>query len=225
MKLEPMANVKYISIEGLDGVGKDTHTQALSDLLLSKGYNTYIAHHGYDTEYGRDIIRAIKSGVIKNPDAELAMLFSMWYLNILNIHRNIANGYKVNRTTHRRCYGTVVIFNRYIDSTYVYQVGLLGGNPELFSMLNEEMLNSFPIDYTIILTALPETALQRTQARPEEEFEDTKESLSVNNHQYMHDLYVEHMKGRNHDFISTELPIDEVQQLILDKVLANLKLS
>lgn len=225
MKLEPMANVKYISIEGLDGVGKDTHTQALSDLLLSKGYNTYIAHHGYDTEYGRDIIRAIKSGVIKNPDAELAMLFSMWYLNILNIHRNIANGYKVNRTTHRRCYGTVVIFNRYIDSTYVYQVGLLGGNSELFRMLNEEMLNSFPIDYTIILTALPETALQRTQARPEEEFEDTKESLSVNNHQYMHDLYVEHMKGRNHDFISTELPIVEVQQLILDKVLANLKLS
>ncbi len=225
MKLEPMANVKYISIEGLDGVGKDTHTQALSDLLLSKGYNTYIAHHGYDTEYGRDIIRAIKSGVIKNPDAELAMLFSMWYLNILNIHRNIANGYKVNRTTHRRCYGTVVIFNRYIDSTYVYQVGLLGGNSELFRMLNEEMLNSFPIDYTIILTALPETALQRTQARPEEEFEDTKESLSVNNHQYMRDLYVEHMKGRNHDFISTELPIVEVQQLILDKVLANLKLS
>lgn len=225
MKLGPMANVKYITIEGLDGVGKDTHTQALSDLLLSKGYNTYIAHHGYDTEYGRDIIRAIKSGVIKNPDAELAMLFSMWYLNILNIHRNIANGYKVNRTTHRRCYGTVVIFNRYIDSTYVYQVGLLGGNSELFRMLNEEMLNSFPIDYTIILTALPETALQRTQARPEEEFEDTKESLSVNNHQYMHDLYVEHMKGRNHDFISTELPIVEVQQLILDKVLANLKLS
>lgn len=222
MKLERMHNVKYISIEGLDGAGKDTHTQALSDLLLANGYNTYISHHGYDTEYGNDIIRAVREGHMSG-NSELALLFTMWYLNILTIHRNIANGYKVNRTTHRRCHGTVVIFNRYIDSTYIYQVGMCGADTELFRMFNEEILNGFTMDYTIILTALPETALRRTQSRPAGEFEDKKETLSSDNHQYMHDLYMTHMAGRNHDFISTEQPMLEVQQRILETVLAKLK--
>lgn len=221
MRLEHLSNVKYISIEGLDGAGKDTHTQALSDLLLANGYNTYITNHGYDTEYGNDIIQAVKEGHMSG-NSELALLFTMWYLNIITIHRNIASGYKVNRTTHRRCYGTVVIFNRYIDSTYVYQVGMCGASPELFHTLHDEVLNGFAMDYTIILTPLAETALKRTQARPELEYEDKKESLSGKNHEYMHELYVAHMGGRNHDFISTELPMHDVQQSILDKVLAKL---
>ena len=224
MKLERMQGVRYVSIEGLDAVGKDTHTQALSDLLVANGYNTYIAHHGYDTPYGNDIIQAVKESHMSG-DSELALLFTMWYLNILMIHRNIETGYRVNKTTHRRCYGTVVIFNRYIDSTYIYQVGMGGASPELFHQYNREILNSFMMDYTVILTALPETVLRRTKARPELTTLDSKEQLSTNHHEVMHELYLSHMQDRKCTFISTELPIAEVQTSILESVLSGLKVA
>jgi thymidylate kinase len=100
-----------------------------------------------------------------------------------------------------------------------------GASPELFNQFNREILNSFVLDYTVILTALPETVLNRTKARPELAIVDTKEQLSISRHEIMHELYLAHMQDRKCSFISTELPIGDVQNQILDSVLKGLNVS
>lgn len=210
-------NVHYIAIEGLDFTGKDTHTVALSDSLRAAGYNTIVATV-YDNQWGVDVFNAVKNSEMSG-ESELAMIFGMWYSNILQIHRDIASGNRVNLSTHRRCYGTVVIFNRFIDSTYVYQCDMRGGKSSTYELYHREILNGFEADYTIVLTALPETMLKRTKSRSLIEAIDAKEKMVLANQMKMQKAYEARLSARNHEFISTEASIEEVKDRIAEVVM------
>lgn len=217
-------NVHYISIEGLDAVGKDTHTAALSDSLRALGYNVYITHHGYDTQYGNDIIETIKNGNLSG-DSELSLMFALWYLNVVRIHRDIQAGDNIYPSLRNRCYGTVVIFNRYIDSTYVYQVNMNGGSEALFNKFHKEILGGLTMDFTAVLTALPATVIKRNAARKSTKAVDNKEFMSLSNHEKMQQMYHDRLMLHKHAFISTEKSIDEVQSELIDKVVAALNIN
>jgi dTMP kinase len=99
-----------IAIEGVDAVGKNTHSLLLFELLLKKGLNaTRMSFPDYDTPIGREI-KSFLSGGSSYPTELQHLLFA-------------ANRWeKYDEILSRLRVGQVIIVNRYTESNLAYGV-------------------------------------------------------------------------------------------------------
>ena len=144
----------FITLEGGEGVGKSTQQVLLQAALLAKGYKVFLTHEPGATELGVSLKKLILNGESIDAKAEL-LLYLADRAQHLNTELNTWLKQKI-----------VIICDRYIDSSEVYQ-GLardLGKN--FIRKLHEWLLQDYAWpDMTFVLDLEPTSGLQRALAR------------------------------------------------------------
>ena len=145
----------FISIEGIEGCGKSTLVNGLSEHLQNKKIGHVITKEPGSTAIGK-ILRKIlldKKQQI-SPLTELLLMFS----------DRLDHLEKVIKPSLKE--GKIVITDRYIDSTYAYQGAGRGISKDIINNLVTQTEILLP-DKTILLDLDPEIGLKRASSRNE----------------------------------------------------------
>ncbi len=141
---------KFIAFEGIDGSGKSTQIQLLSDRLRKMERSFYVTMEPTDAPVG-SLIRQILTGRIKTDLKVIAPLFAADRLDhLLN---------EVNGICAKISQGTVVLIDRYYFSSYAYQG--IDAPMDWVIKLNEQSSSILRPDLNIFINTDPDTALER----------------------------------------------------------------
>ena len=161
----------FISFEGIDGSGKSTQIQKLARFLETLGFDVIITREPGGSVGGEEIRNLLLQGNVDRWSAETEiLLFTAARRD--HLERIILPAMEDN---------TIVICDRFTDSTRMYQ-GMRGPNlRNLVDMLNEKIINCDP-DLTIVIDIDPQISLKRAKSREtvEERFEDFGVEMQLN---------------------------------------------
>jgi dTMP kinase len=157
-----MSRVKgFISFEGIEGSGKSTHVKLLAEYLRSKGHNVIETVEPGGTRIGNKI-RALllEPQNHMDPMAELLLYYS-------------ARAQHVREVIYPAILkNTVVITDRFTDSTVAYQGHARGIDLSIIDTLNEMVVPDMKPYLTILLDLDVEEGLRRNRdARKVDRFE------------------------------------------------------
>lgn len=146
---------RFLTIEGIEGVGKSTQVTRLSDRLRERG----IAHVVTREPGGTPLAERIREIVLDSrgeavpPIAELLLMFAARAVHVANhIEPNLRAG-------------RWVLCDRFVDATYAYQGGGRRLSKDTVRQLEVMVLGARRPDLTILLDAPVELALQRAMHR------------------------------------------------------------
>jgi len=150
---------RFITVEGIEGVGKSTHISTLCELLRAHGIDVVATREPGGTELG-DRLRGLllaNGTPAMGPDTELLLIFAA-------------------RAQHLRevvwpalAAGRWVVSDRFTDATYAYQGAGRGIAGQRIAELEQWVQNDFRPDYTLLLQAGIKTALSRIRSRGNED--------------------------------------------------------
>lgn len=198
----------FIVFEGIDGCGKDTHIQILSDKLVSMGFNVVKTYEPWESEEAFLVKKIAQDGnrdITPDDEAEL-------YLLDRYKHAQKVINPAINE-------GKIVLCNRYYYSTMAYQ-GALGADPLRIKEENEKLV---PLpDLVIMLKIRVEEGIRRIHSRGKaiakgyEELEFLRKVSSI----------IYNIKGHMIKTVDTERPFRmvaeeifaEVKRVIADKM-------
>jgi len=147
---------RFLTIEGIEGVGKSTQVARLSARLNERG----IAHVVTREPGGTPLAERIREIVLENargeslpPTAELLLMFAARAVHLNNL---------VEPTLRA---GRWVVCDRFIDATYAYQGGGRRLNVEHIRQLETMVVGARRPDLTVLLDAPVEQALERARQR------------------------------------------------------------
>jgi len=146
----------FISFEGSEGCGKSTQVLRLAARLEQRGIRTLITREPGGTAIGekiRDLLQFAPESFAMTPETEL-LLFEASRAQL--VRETIAPALEQ---------GTVVISDRFFDSTTVYQGVARKLPPEIVATLNAFAVGDALPDVTIILDLDVQTARQRMLRR------------------------------------------------------------
>jgi dTMP kinase len=146
---------RFLTIEGIEGVGKSTQVARLSQALTERGIGHVVTREPGGTplaERIREIV--LDSSAEKLPaSAELLLMFAARAVHLANrIEPNLGAG-------------QWVLCDRFIDATYAYQGGGRRMSAEDIGTLETMVLGARRPDLTILLDVPVEQALERAQRR------------------------------------------------------------
>lgn len=156
----------FFSFEGIEGSGKSTQIQVLSQYLNERGYQTSVLREPGGTIFGEKLREAILSSKESLSSLAEAHLFASARAQLL--HEKIIPKLKNPKN--------VVLLDRYIDSSFAYQGVARGlGIDEILRIHHTYPLCLFP-HVTFYLAISPEDSLKRQEARGQEKdyFESEK---------------------------------------------------
>lgn len=144
----------FITLEGVEGSGKTTQAAILADHLNRNGRRAILTHEPGGTRAGQ-AIRAIflDPAVALEVAAELLLVLAD---RAQHVREKLTPALEA---------GTIVISDRYSDSTVAYQGYGRGFDMALLRNLNDLASNRLKPDLTIVLDCPVETGLARTRAR------------------------------------------------------------
>jgi len=147
---------RFLTIEGIEGVGKSTQLARLSKGLNERG----IAHTVTREPGGTPLAERIREILLDNargesmpPTAELLLMFAARAVHLTNL---------VEPTLRA---GQWVVCDRFIDATYAYQGGGRRLSVEHIRQLETMVLGARRPDLTVLLDAPVEQALKRARQR------------------------------------------------------------
>ena len=186
-------NSFFIAIDGIDGCGSTTHSQLLAGFLEVKDYKVHLTQEPSKFETG-DLLR----NFLKNkniPPTTDALLFAAD--RDLHYHNEIKK---------KLCEGYIVISDRYIESSIIYQ----SVQSDEISIKWIKIINKFvgKPDLTIILDIDPKISLARKHDRELEKFEDTSFLDKAR------ELYLKRAKKEGYFIVNSDDIIEFVQQNI-----------
>lgn len=195
----------FISIEGGDGSGKSTQI----DLLRQ-----YVEDHGYDVVLTREpggtrISEAIREIIL---DKELTEMTDMTEALLYAAARAQHTETKIVPNLEA---GRIVICDRYVDSSIVYQ-GMARGLGDSVRIINEFATNRLQPDLTILLDLSHEESMRRKKDQKEL---DRLELEKANFHEMVSDGYRKLAKEHPNRILKVDasLPIDVIHQTIIKK--------
>ena len=154
-----MSRGYFITFEGLDGSGKTTQLQRLGRWLTSSGHNVVTLRQPGSTALG-DKLRAVlldsrsESSVgALSPMAEMALMFADRAQAITEIIQPALEA------------GSIVLCDRFTDSTEAYQGAGRGLGSERVLQLHAAICNNLQPDLTVLLLPPLKTALVRARNR------------------------------------------------------------
>ena len=160
----------FISFEGIDGSGKSTQTKILKESLEALGYDVILTREPGGSPGAEEIRALVLQG---DPDRWSAQTEILLFTAARRDH--------LERTIHPALdAGTVVICDRFADSTRMYQGLSRGDLRDAVDQLHALMIGIEP-DLTVLIDMDPAEGLSRALSRNtvEERFEDFGESLQV----------------------------------------------
>lgn len=144
----------FLSFEGIDGSGKSTQARLLAEALRQRGHDVVLTREPGGAPGAEQIRRLLVEGdgARWSPETEI-LLFNAARRD--HLERTIAPALKA---------GKVVICDRFVDSTRVYQGAVRAQLRRLVDQVHQLVIGLEP-DLTLILDADPELALRRGLAR------------------------------------------------------------
>ncbi len=143
----------FISICGVEGAGKTTQIRNLASYLEKKGRDFVLTREPGGTEIGKKIRCILLDPESRNLDPK-AELFLYAADRVQHIQELILPSLRKNK---------IVITDRFVDSTTVYQGLARGLNMNLVEKINTMVLNGLKPDITFLLDLDPKDGLRRTQ--------------------------------------------------------------
>ncbi len=194
----------FITLEGIEGVGKSTQVQFIADYLQQQGREFVITREPGGTPVGEGV-RAL---VLDNKhtgmaaDTELLLMFAARAEHIDKVIRPALEA------------GKVVLCDRFTDASYAYQG--LGRNisTERISMLEEWVQQGLRPDLTLLLDAPVSTGLERAAKRSEK---DRFESEALDFFEAVRNCYLQIAKNEPQrvKVIDASLELEEVKKQVL----------
>ncbi|HET7923007.1 MAG TPA: dTMP kinase [Gammaproteobacteria bacterium] len=157
-----MSKARFISVEGIEGVGKSTHLAFIRDYLVSRGRDVLMTREPGGTP-AAEKIRALllePGAEALSREAELLMMFAARALHVENVIRPALKA------------GHWVVCDRFVDASYAYQGGGRGIPAARIASLERWVLRGLKPDLTLLLDAPVAVGLTRmTQRGARDRFE------------------------------------------------------
>ena len=152
-----MTRGRFITVEGIEGVGKSSNIEVLVKHIESAGFEVVQTHEPGGTPLSVDI-RNIVMHRGDEPIPEIAELLLMFAARSLNVNNNIRPALDA---------GKWVVCDRFTDSSRAYQSGGRGLPMETVDQMAEWVHGDLWPDLTILLDAPVEVGLARAGNRSE----------------------------------------------------------
>lgn len=203
----------FITFEGGEGVGKSTQIQRLAARLRIKGYDLVVTREPGGSPGAEAVRHVLLSGAAEpfGPEME-AILFAAARADHVD---------QVIRPAIDR--GEIVLCDRFIDSSRVYQ-GVTGNlDPDLMEEIESVAIDGTTPDLTVLLDLDPADGLQRATSRREkgevaDRFE--KETLSVHQARRQAFLDIARSEPKRCVVIDASHSAEMVEDAIADSVFA-----
>ncbi|MEM9469911.1 MAG: dTMP kinase [Pseudomonadota bacterium] len=146
----------FITLEGGEGAGKTTQISHLKAALEKHGHEVVVTREPGGTpesEAVRELLSHNYYGPKWSPDAETMLLFAARAMHIRDVIAPALNDNKV------------VICDRYVDSTRVYQGIVQKIDPVFLQCLEVQIIGKLMPDLTIVLDISSEETMKRIEAR------------------------------------------------------------
>jgi dTMP kinase len=146
---------RFVTFEGIEGVGKSTQVARVSRALASRGVAHVVTREPGGTPLAESIRQVVLTAGEETlpPTAELLLMFAARAVHLANhIEPNLRAG-------------RWVICDRFTDATYAYQGGGRQLSAEPIRELESMVQGARRPDLTILLDAPVETAMARAAAR------------------------------------------------------------
>jgi dTMP kinase len=152
-----MARGKFITVEGIEGVGKSTNIAAVVECIRSAGHEVLTTREPGGTPFAEDI-RDILMNRGDEPVPEIAELLLMFAARSFNVSNVIVPALEA---------GTWVVCDRFTDSTRAYQGGGRGIPIETIDRIANWVHGDTWPDLTILLDAPVDVGMARAGSRSE----------------------------------------------------------
>lgn len=146
-----MNDARFITIEGIEGVGKSTNVQWVASLIHELGKEVLITREPGGTALAEDLRNVLLHDYPEKMEAKTELLL-LYAGRVQHVERVIKPALQS---------GKWVVCDRFIDATFAYQGAGRQFPIEKVERLNQWALGTFTPDYTIILDAPVELALSR----------------------------------------------------------------
>jgi len=150
-------NKKFISFEGIEGVGKSTNIQYVASLLAAHNQEYIITREPGGTPLAESIRQCLLThGQYQEtiwPDTEILLLYAG---RIQHVQEIIIPALKK---------GQWVLCDRFTDATFAYQGGGRKIDADRIQVINDWALGAFEPAYTFLFDAPPEVGLARIKNR------------------------------------------------------------
>jgi len=164
--MSDMENAKFITVEGIEGVGKSTNIRHLVNAIENAGHTVLTTREPGGTPMAERIRELVaEHGDEPMPDvAELLLVFASRALHVNNVIRPALAA------------GTWVVCDRFTDSSRAYQGGGRGLPLENIDRLAEWVHGDLVPDLTILLDAPVETGMERAGRRSDPDRFESEQS-------------------------------------------------
>jgi dTMP kinase len=152
-----MESGKFISVEGIEGVGKSTNIDVLVKCIEQAGHKVLTTREPGGTPFAEDI-REILMNRADEPIPEIAELLLMFAARSFNVNNVIVPALEA---------GTWVVCDRFTDSSRAYQGGGRGIPMETIDRVADWVHGDTWPDLTILLDAPVEIGMERAGKRSE----------------------------------------------------------
>lgn len=199
-----MKRGRFITLEGIEGVGKSTHLACIADWLKRQGHEALITREPGGTKTGEAIREVLLHGKDMQIDAatELLLMFAARAQHLQQVVRPaLANG-------------IYVVCDRFTDATYAYQGGGRGLSMDDIRLLEQFVQRGLQPDLTLLFDASVRTGLSRANRRGEA---DRFEAETVGFFERVRRVYLERARAEPGRFrlIDAEASIEAVgKQLV-----------
>lgn len=170
----------FVTFEGGEGAGKSTQITRLAEALRTAGFDIVVTREPGGSPGAEAVRHVLLSGAAEpfGPKME-AVLFAAARSDHVE---------QVIRPAVER--GAIVLCDRFLDSSRVYQ-GVTGNlDPEFMAKLEEVAVNGMMPDMTLILDLDPELGMQRAHARRGDDAADRFEKETLDIHQRRREAYL-----------------------------------
>lgn len=208
-----MERGKFITVEGIEGVGKSTNIDVLVKRIESAGHRVLTTREPGGTPLAEDI-RDIVQHRGDEPIPEIAELLLIFAARSLNVNNVILPALEA---------GTWVVSDRFTDSSRAYQGGGRGIPMETIDRIADWVHGGTWPDLTILLDAPVEIGMQRASKRSApDRFEQERHDFF----QRVRECYLQIAGSEPGRFvvIDTMQSVDEVKrevELLADQLISN----
>ena len=154
------ARGKFITLEGIDGAGKSSHAGFLRDLIKARGVDVLVTREPGGTPFGEKL----REVVLHHHTSALAEALAMFADRSAHVEGEIEPALKA---------GSWVLCDRFSDSTYAYQCGGRGLDPQRIVALEGLVHPDLQPNATFLFDLDPALAYDRlrAQSRDPDKFE------------------------------------------------------
>jgi dTMP kinase len=151
----------FISLEGVEGVGKSTNVAFTADAARRAGYDVVATREPGGTPLGEQVREWILNGDhgSLSPETETLLMFAARARHLDEVIRPALLA------------GRCVVCDRFTDATFAYQGGGRGASRTLLEALRNEIQKGLEPDLTLLLDAPLDVGASRIGSRKPDHFE------------------------------------------------------